>query len=178
MSYPKITLYGKLECNSTLSILMLLKELNLEYKMITDLDTESILNLNPFGDLPILKYTESEDSDERILFETKSILRYISNKNDSETDFYPNSTTDLWLEINSKYLEPHVSKSKDVCNILEKYEEQLSKHKYISGDSYTIADITLFQELNSLVKSKGKDKLKEFRKLYHLYKKIKLRVRL
>jgi glutathione S-transferase len=178
MTYPKITLYGKLESTSTQSILMLLKELNLEYKIITDLTSEEILKLNPFGDLPILKYKENEDSDERILFECKSILRYISNKHDTEIDFYPNSTTDLWLEINSKYLQPNVSMTShiDIENTLQKYETQLSKNKYISGDAYTIADITLFQELNTIIRIKGKDFLKSFKKLYHLYKKIKCRI--
>lgn len=201
---PKITIYGSKMATCTQRVLILLEELELPYKLY-EIDLASgehkskeFLQLNPFGKVPVLKYKESEDSDERILYESRCILRFLSNKHDNETDYYPDSKCDMWLEIESQNLNPPLSKIvyekvfkqidgesevdqkvidlalKDLDKVLNIYEKNLNS-KFISGDTFTIADITCIPYLNYLVKCEGKKYLKQYPKLYHWFKKVKSR---
>ena len=200
---PKITIYGSKIATCTQRVLILLEELQLPYKL-HEIDLASgeqhskqFLKLNPFGKVPVLKYQE-ENSDERILYESRCILRFLANKHDNETDYYPNSNCDMWLEIESQHLNSPLSKivyekvfkqmqgesevNEDLVNsalheldkVLRIYENNLNS-KFISGNTFTIADIACIPYLNYLIKCQGKDYLKQYPKIYHWFKKVKSR---
>jgi glutathione S-transferase len=63
---------------------------------------------------------------------------------------------------------------KDLDSVLSIYEDNLNS-KFISGDTFTIADIACIPYLNYFVKSQGKDYLKQYPKFYHWFKKVKSR---
>lgn len=201
---PKITIYGSKMATCTQRVLILLEELQLPYKLY-EIDLASgeqkskpFLKLNPFGKIPVLKYQESEDSDERILYESRCILRFLANKHDTEIDFYPDSKCDMWLEIESQHLNQPLSKIvnekvfkqmrgesnvdeelvmsalTDLDSVLSIYEDNLNS-KFISGDTFTIADIACIPYLNYFVKTQGKSYLKSYPKFYHWFKKVKSR---
>lgn len=201
---PKITIYGSKMATCTQRVLILLEELDLPYKL-HEIDLASgeqkskqFLKLNPFGKVPVLRYRESDEDSDRILYESRCILRFLANKHDSETDYYPDSKCDMWLEIESQHLNPPLSKIvyekvfkqmqgesevdeqlvmsalKDLDSVLRIYEDQLNS-KFISGDTFTIADIACIPYLNYFVKSQGKDYLKQYPKFYHWFKKVKSR---
>lgn len=195
---PKITIYGSKMATCTQRVLILLEELQLPYKLHEiDLSsgeqkTKEFLKLNPFGKVPVLKY------DDRILYESRCILRFLANKHDTDTDYYPDSNCDMWLEIESQHLNPPLSKIvyekvfkqmhgesdinenvvksslKDLDFVLSIYEDNLNS-KFISGDTFTIADIACIPYLNYFVKCQGKDYLKKYPKFYHWFKKVKSR---
>ena len=209
---PKITIYGSKMATCTQRVLILLEELQLPYKL-QEIDLASgeqhskqFLKLNPFGKVPVLRYSDSDDSekdesddDERILYESRCILRFLANKHDNEIDYYPNSNCDMWLEIESQNLNSPLSKIvyekvfkqmrgevnedlvksslQDLDKVLRIYEDNLnkSKSKYISGDTFTIADIACIPYLNYFVKCQGKDFLKQYPRFYHWFKKVKSR---
>lgn len=203
---PKITIYGSKMATCTQRVLILLEELNLPYKLYEidlasgEQKSKQFLKLNPFGKVPVLKYQESEDSDERILYESRCILRFLANKHDIEIDFYPDSKCDMWLEIESQHLnqplstivnekvfkqmrgesqckideELVMSALTDLDSVLSIYEDNLNS-KFISGDTFTIADIACIPYLNYFVKSQGKSYLKRYPKFYHWFKKVKSR---
>jgi len=203
---PKITIYGSKMATCTQRVLILLEELQLPYKL-QEIDLASgeqhskqFLKLNPFGKVPVLRYSDSEEN-ERILYESRCILRFLANKHDTETDYYPNSNCDMWLEIESQNLNSPLSKIVyekvfkqmrgeseineelvkssllELEKVLRIYEDNLSKSnsKFISGDTFTIADIACIPYLNYFVKCQGKDFLKQYPRFYHWFKKVKSR---
>ena len=187
MPYPKITLYGSKTSPCVQSVLILLEELKLNYKF-HEIDLENgehesheFAELNPFKKVPVLRYQESKDSYEKLLFESRSILRFLANKHDSEVDYYPDSKCDMWLEIESQQLNPIIKQKivnlKELGYILEIYNKHLSENKYIDGVTFTIADIVCIPYLNIFLKSdpKHKEYLKQYPKVYHWFKKIKNR---
>jgi glutathione S-transferase len=104
----------------------------------------------------------------------------------------------MWLEIESQHLNTPLSKIvyekvfkqmrgesdvneelvktslKDLDSVLSIYENNLNS-KFISGDTFTIADIACIPYLNYFVRCQGKDYLKKYPKFYHWYKKVKSR---
>lgn len=210
MTTPKITIYGSKMATCTQRVLILLEELNLPYKlheidlMSGEQHTKEFLKLNPFGKVPVLRYIESSDETdeeddenrEYMIYESRSILRFLANKHDHEVDYYPDSKCDMWLEIESQHLNSPLSKIvyekvfkkmhgesdvdeeivsgalKDLDKVLGIYENQL-KQKFISGNTFTIADIVCIPYLTYFVKCQGKDYLKQYPKVYNWYKRIK-----
>lgn len=196
---PKITIYGSKMSTCTQRVLILLEELKLQYKLHEiDLDSgeqnsKQFLKLNPFGKVPVLLYRESEEDDERILYESRCILRFLSNKHDTDTDYYPDSKCDMWLDIESQELNPQLclyekkfkqmqgesnfdmtSELQHLDKVLSIYEDNFN-YKYISGNTFTIADIACIPYLNYFVKCQGKNYLKGYPKVYHWFKKVKVR---
>ena len=187
---PKITIYGSKMDTCTQRVLILLEELHLSYKL-QEIDLAS----GEQHSKQVLRYRESEDSDERILYESRCILRFLSNKHDTEIDYYPDSNCDMWLEIESQHLNQQLSKIvkmqsdyevddqiiesvlNDLDKVLSIYEKNLnkSKSKFLSGDTFTIADIACIPYLNYFVKCQRKDYLKQYSKFYHWFKKVKSR---
>ena len=180
MSFPKITVYGSKVTPSTQRVLILLEELQLPYKLHEinlengEVESKQFMKLNPFSQVPVLKYQETEDSEEKILYQCRSILRYIANKHDSETDYYPDSKCDMWVEIESQELQPVYENTEKVAQVLQIYNDNLLSNKFVSGDSFTIADITCIPELYLLYKT-NKTFMKGYSQLYHWFKKVKNR---
>lgn len=180
MAFPKITVYGSKLSPSTQRVLILLEELQLDYKLHEinlengELQSKEFIKLNPFSQVPVLKYQETADSTEKILSQSRSILRYISNKHDSTVDYYPDSKCDMWMEIESQELYPVHKSADNVSQVLKIYNDNLLENKFTSGEDFTISDITCIPELFYIYKQ-DKEFLKNYPKLYSWFKKIKNR---
>lgn len=182
MGFPKITIYGSKLSPSTQRVLILLEELQLNYKLHEinlengELQSKEFIKLNPFSQVPVLKYQETIDSTEKILYQSRSILRYISNKHDSTVDYYPDSKCDMWVDIESQELYPvyRLEDKSKLSKVLKIYNDNLLENKFTSGESFTISDITCIPELLYIYKQ-DKEFLKNYTKLYNWFKKIKNR---
>jgi glutathione S-transferase len=191
----KLIVYGNKISTCTQRILILLEELQLKYDFI-DIDIfngkqQSESFLNPFGKVPVIEYGE------HIIFESRSILRYIAKNNtdDSDLTLNENVNVDMWLETESQNFNPHISKiiyeklftkllKKDTDEkivetelqkfllILSIYEQQLSKHKYIASDDFSIADISHIPCIYYFIKCGYKSTLKEFPNVYKWTKRL------
>lgn len=183
MVFPKITVYGSKLSPSTQRVLILLEELQLNYKLHEinlengELQSKEFIKLNPFSQVPVLKYQETIDSTEKILYQSRSILRYISNKHDSTVDYYPDSKCDMWMDIESQELHPvhkHKDKTVELSKVLKIYNDNLLENTFTSGEDFTISDITCIPELFYIYKQ-DKEFFKNYTKLYSWFKKIKNR---
>lgn len=161
-----VEVYGDHRSTCTQRILILLEELSLKYTLHPinlfkgDHKTETFLKMQPFGKIPVVKY------DDRVLFESRSILRYIARNNTEIEDFLGGTDVDMWLEAESQNFYPCAStivyemvfkellsagnpdtklvqeSVKRLESVLDVYESQLSENKFIAGDHYSIADIS------------------------------------
>lgn len=192
-----VTVYGDFKATCTQRVLMLLEELNLKYSlkkvdlMKEEHKTPELLKLNPFGKVPVIEYGD------RVLFESRSILRYIAKNNIDIEDYLGNTDTDLWLEVESQQFNPPASKIvyekvfkslfdatqkpnesivsdavKDLEKVLDIYESQLSNNTYISGENYTIADISHIPYINMLLRCGYKELFKSRPNVYKWVKRI------
>jgi glutathione S-transferase len=179
--------------------MILLEELNLEFSLVPiDLNnkSEEFLQLNPFGKIPVVRYQEDSESEPKVIFESRSILRYFSNKFDHETDLYPDVYADQYLEASSHTLTPILEKivyerlfkkmKNERCDydvvdqalselqkFLEIFNNQLRNNKYLGGVSFSIADLDALPYLYLFVNKCGyKTLLKEYPRFYHWYKKL------
>ena len=106
----KVNVYGDIKATCTQRVLVLLEELSLKYEIKpVDLSKgeqrgEEFMKLQPFGKVPAVEY------DDRVLFESRSILRYIAKNNNDIVDLLGDVDTDIWLEVESQNYNPHVSK--------------------------------------------------------------------
>lgn len=198
----EIVVYGDKKAMCTQRVLILLEELGLKYA-VKDVDLEknehksmSFLTLNPFAKVPVVKYTGSS-GDTKTLFESRSILRYISTKHDDNKDLYPDVFTDVWLEAESQTLNPLLStivyekifkKMKgEACDVsvvenaivklqsvLDIFDKRLEETEYLSGSEFSIADISAIPYLRMFVRcgSSFKDDLKSRKHLYKWLKRV------
>ena len=195
----KLTLYGSKSDTCTQRVLILLEELELKYdfNMIDLIKMEqkshSMLKLNPFGNVPVIEY------DSYTIFESRSILRYISKNNNDYKDLTLDGSVyvDMWLDAEAQTMSPILSKIvyeklfkklndpsyiidenlinteiDNLKNILHIYEDRLRNSKYIGGDKFSIADISNIPYIHALVKCGYKYVLKEFPVTYRWIKKI------
>lgn len=182
----KLTIYGDKNSSCTQRVLILLEELDLnyEFKNINLKNNEhkenSFLEMNPFGQIPVVKY------DERTLFESRTILKYISKANKDIHDFYGNILVDMWLEIESNNFNQFANDilqnkdNKDVNiqslekleKVLDVYNDILSERDYISSNNFTIADISHIPIAHQLMKVGYKDIFKSRTNVYNWLKRI------
>ena len=191
----KVQVYGNLKSTSTLRVLILLEELNLKYTIDTidtnigENKTVEFAELQPFKKVPVVKY------DERVLFESRSILRYIAKNNIDTIDLLGDVDVDTWLEVESQNFNPVVDKIinekyikklkkekcdtdilhenlRILCEILDVYNKRLSTVNFIGGDQYSIADISHIPAINYLLKCGYKELFKERPFVYKWLKRI------
>jgi glutathione S-transferase len=192
-----VEVYGDFKATCTQRVLILLEELNLKYSvkkvdlMKGEQKDPEYLKLNPFGKVPAIEYGD------RTLFESRSILRYIAKNNVEIEDLLGDTDTDLWLEVESQNFNPPASKIvyekvfkkwfdetqkpdeavllesvKQLEKVLDVYEERLGNHNYISGDNYTIADISHIPYINQLLRCGYKELFKSRTNVYKWVKRI------
>ena len=192
-----VEVYGDVKATCTQRVLILLEELNLKYSvkkvdlMKGEQKEPEYLKLNPFGKVPAIEYGD------RTLFESRSILRYIAKNNVEIEDLLGDTDTDLWLEVESQHFNPPASKIvyekvfkkwfdetqkpdedvllesvKQLEKVLDIYEERLGNHNYISGDNYTIADISHIPYINQLLRCGYKELFKSRTNVYKWVKRI------
>lgn len=187
----QLTVYGHHKATCTQRILILLEELDLKYDFNeVDLSNgeqreEEYLKLQPFGKVPVVKYGD------RVLFESRSIMRYIARNNKDPINLLGDVNCDIWLEVESHNFNPHVSAIiaekvfkktnneqviKENLEALEKildvYETRLSSQEYIGGDNYSIADISHIPYAYMLLKSGFKEPFKSRPNVYNWLKRI------
>lgn len=190
-----LTVYGSGMATCTQRVLILLEELNLKYTFVNvnilegEQKNESFLEMNPFGKVPVIKYGN------KTLFESRSILRYISKYNREEKDLHGDVNVDMWLEVECNNFNPHISKivyekmfkkmKGEECNndivecelehlgkILDIYNKRLEDVEYIGGDNYSIADISHIPYAYYFLKCGYKNELKKRPNVYRWLKNI------
>lgn len=188
----QLTVYGHPKATCTQRVLILLEELELKYDFNEiDLSSEQhkeeeYLKLQPFGKVPVVKYGD------RVLFESRSILRYIARNNKDPSNLVGDVNCDIWLEVESHNFNPHASAIvaekvfkktasdeqviKEHLAALEKvldvYEKRLSTQEYIGGDNYSIADISHIPYAYMLLKCGFKEPFKARPNVYNWLKRI------
>jgi len=191
----QVDVYGDTRATCVQRVLILLEELDLKYNVIkVDLlknehKAKDFLKLQPFGKVPVVKY------DDRVIFESRSILKYIAKNNLDIKDLLGGTDVDIWLEVESQNYNPAVSKivneklfkkwrgekaDEDVVKksleelekVLDVYEGRLSECPYIGGDFFSIADISHIPYTNYLLKCGYKDLYKKRPNVYKWLKRI------
>jgi len=190
-----VDLYGDSRSTCTQRVLILLEELQLKYNL-NNIDilknehkTSDFVTLQPFGKIPAMKY------DDRVVFESRSMLRYISRNNVDIKDLYGGTDVDIWLEAESQNFYPPASKivyeklfkkwsgnkpDLDIVNknleeldkVLNVYDQRLSLVPFIAGEEFTIADISHIPYINYLLKCGYKQVFKKYTNVYRWIKKI------
>lgn len=188
----KLTVYGNPQATCTQRVLILLEELELKYKFENidfnnqEQKSPDYLKLQPFGKVPVVQYGD------KAIFESRAILRYIAKNNrEEEFDYFGDVFTDMWLEVESQNFNPHASeivyqkKWAEESNqqkideaiaklepVLDIYNSRLEDKNYISGNSFTIADISHIPYAYQLLKCGYKDLVKSRPNVYSWLKRI------
>lgn len=191
----QVNVYGDAKATCTQRVLLLLEELSLKYELQSiDLSKreqrgEEFMKLQPFGKVPAVEY------DDRVLFESRSILRYIAKNNNDIHDLLGDVDTDIWLEVESQNYNPHVSKivnerlfkkwrgekpDKEIVEnelraleaVLDVYEKRLSESTFIGGDEFSIADISHIPYTNYMLRCGYKELYKSRPNVYRWVKQI------
>jgi glutathione S-transferase len=191
----QVDIYGDARATCTQRVIVLLEELDLKYDvkhidlMRGEQKTKEFLELQPFGKVPVVKY------DDRVLFESRSILRYIAKNNTENKDLYGGTDVDIWLEVESQNYNPPASKIvyekvfkkwrgesadmdvvkrsvEELESVLDVYEKRLETVSYIAGDEFSIADISHIPYTNLLLKCGYKSLYKDRPNVYRWLKRI------
>jgi glutathione S-transferase len=190
-----VDLYGDSRSTCTQRVLILLEELQLKYNLNkidilkNEHKTSEFVTLQPFGKIPAMKY------DDRVVFESRSMLRYISRNNVDIKDLYGGTDVDIWLEAESQNFYPPANAivyeklfkkwsgnkpDLDIVNknleeldkVLNVYDQRLSLVPFIAGEEFTIADISHIPYINYLLKCGYKQIFKKYTNVYRWIKKI------
>jgi glutathione S-transferase len=169
-----IKLYGIGLSNNVNKVRFCLNYLGLEYEWIQtnpmqgENQTEAFRKISASGKIPALEINGNG------YFESNAINKYLASKNHSNiypTDLERRVIVDEWLDYGSihignavgrvlfnRVLAPMLGKEVDERSLsdglefLAKYlpvcDKQLSKNKYLAGDSFTLADINLLAILD------------------------------
>jgi glutathione S-transferase len=191
----QVDVYGDARATCTQRVLILLEELDLKYDVKSvDLSkgehkTPEFMELQPFGKVPAIKY------DDRVVFESRSILRYIAKNNVEIKDFLGGTDVDIWLEVESQNYNPPISRIvneklfkkwrgeradlevikssvEELERVLDVYERRLATVPYIAGEEFSIADISHIPYTNYLLKCGYKDLYKKRPNVYKWLKRI------
>jgi glutathione S-transferase len=162
-----ILIYGRHTSYNVQKVLWFLDELQVSYRHIElgskpeDTETDEFGKLNPMRKVPVLV-----DNDNAV-WESNSILRYLSSKYGSGEwyvkDAYQSSLYERWMDWSQTYFEPafigvfwgyyrtpselhnieEIQNSLNICmKCLEIIDEQLSAQKYLAGNKLSLADIS------------------------------------
>jgi glutathione S-transferase len=162
-----ILIYGRHTSYNVQKVLWLLDELQVSYKHIElggspgDTETDEFCKLNPIRKVPVLV-----DND-NIIWESNTILRYLSNTYGSghwkTGDAYQCSLFERWMDWSQTKFEPAfvgvfwgyyrtpaelrdmevIQKSiKECLDCLTKLDDQLDNKNYLTGEELSLADIS------------------------------------
>ena len=176
----KLTIFGDMMSQPVRSVISFCKlnKINYEFQFINlakkqNLSEEfKLLNIHSY--VPVIKQTEPNRKD-FILYESHSILRFLSSFYKTNETWYPNrnlyrkAKIDEYLDyhhINTRFIlmnkfretiskqtkntgrKFYLVEDEKLDNLLEKFESTLGKQKYIIDDKISIADLSLTSELN------------------------------
>jgi glutathione S-transferase len=182
-----IKLYGSPLSTCTRKVLMTLGETSTPYEMnVIDFATgahkkEPHISRQPFGRIPAI------DDDGFEMFESRAIARYLAEKTKSAlipSDIHARAKMEQWISIETSELAPHAMKfvyehtfkrkqeqavldsaASALKTTLKVMNDQLAKTPFISGDSFTIADIGYMPYLEYVMASPAKDLVTPFERV-------------
>jgi glutathione S-transferase len=162
-----LTLYGRHTSYNVQKVLWLLDELELEYRHIEtgsipgDTETDEFGRLNPMRKVPVLV------DDEKTVWESNTILRYLVNSYGRGSwepgDAYQRSSVERWMDWSQSqfqpafndvfwgyYRTPEPLRNMDLVNsnlvicqeCFGQLDDLLDSKKYLLGDELSLADIT------------------------------------
>ena len=167
-----LKVYGYEDSPYVMRVEWILKELNIAYEFVrvdllsNEQNTNWYLNISPIGQVPAIE----ADGGVRV-FDSLAIIKYVALKSNSTLypkDFTKQIAVDSWLQFGSfevgepisklcwqRFWKPKLTKREPDLSYCERLEKQLSfgapkldrmlgDHEYISGDSFTVADIAAF----------------------------------
>ena len=130
----------------------------------------------------------------KFMFESRAILRYLARNNSYDLDLTldDNMNVETWLEAESQNYNPPISdivyekmfkkmhgKETDEAlvkkslekleDVLDIYNERLSKNKYIAGNKFSIVDISHIPYTNYFIKCGYENILKKYPHFYKWY---------
>ncbi|KAJ8434428.1 hypothetical protein Cgig2_002630 [Carnegiea gigantea] len=180
-----IKVHGSPISTATFRVVAAVHEKELEYEFVP-VDMKSgahkhpdFLALNPFGQVPAL-----EDGDIK-LFESRAITKYLAYtyENKGTPLIYKEgkqmAELAVWMEVEAHQFDPVASKlawelvykkmfgmeadaaavqehETKLAKVLDVYEAQLSKCKYLAGDSFTLADLHHLPVMHYLMGTQAK----------------------
>ncbi|GAB4841156.1 hypothetical protein Ancab_021901 [Ancistrocladus abbreviatus] len=171
--------YGSLDCPNTLKVMACLFEHGLDFEFVpVDVEAgehkqKAFLSLSPFGEVPVY-----EDGGVK-QFESRAIIRSMGHehaKQGAELIFWDarkQAVVANWVDVEDHHFEPPALKlinelvikpkkglapdqeivaaaESKLAKVLDVYEVQLTKCKYLAADKYTIADVLHLPNLRSL----------------------------
>nr|AFK45563.1 unknown [Lotus japonicus] len=187
-----VKVYGP-SCAAAKRVLVVLIEKAIEFEVVPvdvfkgEHKDPEYLKLQPFGVVPVIK-----DGD-YTLYESRAIMRYYAEKYRSQgidllgKTIEERGLVEQWLEVEAHNFHPpaydltiHIlvpqlagitpdqkvieeSEAK-LVNVLNIYEERLSKSKYLAGDFFSLADISHLPFTDYIVNNMGKEHLIKERK--------------
>ncbi|XP_076936909.1 glutathione S-transferase F12-like [Bidens hawaiensis] len=190
--------YGPIRSACTQRVLACYFEFGVDFELIhVDLDSQEhkqpdFLQKQPFGQVPVV-----EDGDFR-LFESRAIIRYYATKySDKNPNLYgttleEKAIIDQWLEVEAhhfndmvynivfqKLIIPKMGGKTDIdlvqnCvkkleQVLDIYEQRLSKTRYLAGEWFTLADLSHLPGTRYLMNECGLDHLVRDRKKVNMW---------
>ena len=178
MSAAAYQIKGVAFATCTLTVAAAFNEIGVEYDLINvDMmkgehkSPEYLEKYQPFGQIPALIEGDFH------MFESRAIIRYIANKHGAESvypsDFKKRAIVENWLSVQQSNNGPasdivvefvfkpmrggtaDESKVPELTQKLNAYlailDKQLSKHAFIAGEDYTLADISFLSYFHYLV---------------------------
>ena len=164
-----LTIYGNRKSGSSNKVEYIAKILKLKYEykdldFQKDLKTPQYLKIHPVGKIPAI------DDDGFILFESGAIIRYLCDKQGHELyprDVKQRALVDQWTDFVNLHVGTALGKiayarifapmmgalvdenaAQEGVALLNRFlpiiESQFQKHKFLVGNSLTLADISLF----------------------------------
>ncbi|MGL9484598.1 glutathione binding-like protein, partial [Salmonella sp. C3189] len=166
-----LKLFGTKSSTCTGRVVACIEEIGLEYELVPinlaagEHKQPAHLARNPFGQIPAL-----QDGD-LVLFESRVITRYLVRKYGKGTHLLKEGSAeegaavDQWVEVEAQHFNPPVStivfqvvflpiffggvtddkvvkaEVEKLGKVLDVYESQLSKKKFLAGDFYSLADL-------------------------------------
>lgn len=162
-----LTVYGDIKSGNCYKIKLLLNMLQLEHNwrhvdiLKSETQTESFLERNPFGKVPVLEFANGQT-----LSESNAILNYLADG----TDYLPDNRyhralvlqwqffeqyshepfiavaryINLYLGLPQERKAEYDSKQEGGHRALRRMEQQLEKTVFLTGEQFTIADISLY----------------------------------
>ncbi|GMH02643.1 hypothetical protein Nepgr_004482 [Nepenthes gracilis] len=179
--------YGTLSSPATLKVMACLCEHDLDFEFVpVDLDAgehkkKPFLSMSPFGDLPV--YQDKGVTQ----FESRAIIRSMAHEHAKPGglelifwDAKQQAVVANWVDVEDHWFEPPalvlideliikpkkgldpdpqiVSEAKArLSKVLDVYEAQLTKKKYLAADKFTIADLLHLPNLERLMNTTAKN---------------------
>jgi glutathione S-transferase len=192
-----IKLYGSPLSTCTRKVLMTLGETQTPFEMnVIDFATgahkkEPHISRQPFGRIPAI------DDDGFEMFESRAIARYLAEKTNSPlipSDIRARAKMEQWISIETsefaphamKFVYEHTFKRKQDQSVLDAataalkttlrvMNDQLAKTPFISGESFTIADIGYMPYVEYVMASPAKELVTPHERVGAWWEKIRAR---